>query len=319
MPKSSIPPGASHEDAVTCLQKVFAKHSSGFGTDSTEENIDRANLQYGEVTYGGMERLYEALELKKEDVFYDLGCGVGKLVLYVALRGTAQRSVGLEVGQRRFLLAEHARSSLEELEGKHRKSDENNEKATECRFQLADISRYRYLDPTVAVLTNLCMDMGVQSRTLNCLLRCPCFRRLVSITPLPHTRLKLVRSVLVSCTWAKVSAWQVYDVLPPQEPLARSWIHGPMLKRSSSSHVAMLKRNQGVLLTEKKDILPSILSPQMKKSKALKAPVPTTRRCASVKRHVTRASSTLEPDPSVAVAVTVAAPVPALPALEVEG
>ena len=33
-----------------------------------------------------------------------------------------------------------------------------------------------------------------------------------------------------------------------------------------------------------------------------------------------RASSTLEPDPSAAVAVTVpAAPVPALPALEVEG
>eukprot|EP00438_Fugacium_kawagutii_P016026 Skav233593 [mRNA] locus=scaffold2520:635359:643157:- [translate_table: standard] len=57
---------------------VFAKHSSGFGADSTEENIDRANLQYGEVTYGGMERLYDALELRKDDVFYDLGCGVGK-------------------------------------------------------------------------------------------------------------------------------------------------------------------------------------------------------------------------------------------------
>ena len=27
-----------------------------------------------------------------------------------------------------------------------------------------------------------------------------------------------------------------------EEPLARSWIHGPMLKRSSSSHVAMIKR-----------------------------------------------------------------------------
>ena len=64
--------------------------------------------------------------------------------------------------------------------------------------------RYRYLDPTagsqseinlslqVAVLTNLCMvarhlgyelcakDMGIQSRTLNCLLRCPCFRPLVT-------------------------------------------------------------------------------------------------------------------------------------------
>jgi len=293
MPKSS---GVCHEDAVACLQKVFAKHSSGFGADSTEENIDRGNLQYGEVTYGGMERLYEALELRNEDVFYDLGCGVGKLVLYVALRGAAQRSVGLEVGQRRFLLAENARSSLEELEGK---KSEAKPMTTECRFQLADISRYRYLDPTVAVLTNLCMDMGVQSRTLNCLLRCPSFRRLVSITPLPHTRLKLVRSVLVSCTWAKVSAWQVYDVLPPQEPLARSWIHGPVMKRSSSSHISMLKRNRDSLIAEKKDILPPIISPQIvRKNKAL----PRARRCASVKRSgvgPAHATSTLEPEQSL--------------------
>ena len=95
---------------VTMLQKVFAKGSSGFGSDVTEENIDRANMQclairtllildtlrYGEVTYQGMEKLYDALDLKKDDVFYDLGCGVGKLVLYVALRGGPQRSVGLE-------------------------------------------------------------------------------------------------------------------------------------------------------------------------------------------------------------------------------
>lgn len=37
-------------------------------------------VRYGEVTYGGMERLYEALELRNEDVFYDLGCGVGKFL-----------------------------------------------------------------------------------------------------------------------------------------------------------------------------------------------------------------------------------------------
>eukprot|EP00913_Durusdinium_trenchii_P009626 g9044.t1 len=127
--------------------------------------------------------------------------------------------------------------------------------------------------------------MGVQSRTLNCLLRCPCFRRLVSITPLPHTRLKLVRSVLVSCTWAKVSAWQVYDVLPPQDPLARSWITGPTaLKRSNSSHTSVLKRRvESLTNVEKKDLLPPILSPQtLRKSKIL----PNARRCASVKRTV---------------------------------
>ena len=42
----------------------------------------KTEIRYGEVTYGGMERLYEALELRNEDVFYDLGCGVGKFLRY---------------------------------------------------------------------------------------------------------------------------------------------------------------------------------------------------------------------------------------------
>ena len=32
-----------------------------------------------------------------------------------------------------------------------------------------------------------------------------------------------------------------------KEPLARSWIHGPVMKRSSSSHISMLKRCGGKL------------------------------------------------------------------------
>lgn len=232
MPKMETGHGTSHADAIACLQKIFAKNHTGFGSDITDENIDPGNLQYGEVTYQGMQPLYSALDLRPGDVFYDLGCGVGKLVLYVALRGDAQRSVGLEVGQRRFLLAEGARCSLDEELDSLKKTGKSQPSSTEYKFMLADISRHRYLDPTVAVLTNLCMDMGVQSRTVNCLLRCPSFRRLVSITPLLHSRLKLVRSVMVSCTWAKVSAWQVYDVLPPQEPLARSFLTTPaVIKR----------------------------------------------------------------------------------------
>eukprot|EP00435_Cladocopium_sp_Y103_P070791 s127_g36.t1 len=90
-------------------------------------------------------------------------------------------------------------------------------------------------------------------------------------------------------------------------------LSGPGKVWSFSSSDALLRSSKGVLLTEKKDLLPPILSPQtVKKSKAA---VPTTRRCASVKRHVARASSTLEPDPAVAERVP-----PCLPsAVEVEG
>mmetsp|Transcript_47074 Transcript_47074/g.88019 ORF Transcript_47074/g.88019 Transcript_47074/m.88019 type:complete len:299 (-) Transcript_47074:184-1080(-) len=284
--------GNSHAEAVSCLQKIFAKNHTGFGSDSTDQNIDPGNLQYGEVTYQGMQPLYNALDLQPGDVFYDLGCGVGKLVLYVALRGDAARSVGLEIGQRRFLLAEGARCSLdEELE----KTGKSQSPSTEYKFMLADISRHRYLDPTVVVLTNLCMDMGVQSRTVNCLLRCPSFRRLVSITPLLHTRLKLVRSVMVACTWAKVSAWQVYDVLPPQEPLARSFITTPVIKRCTSA--SALKRRGDLMLsparTEKKETLPPILSSQNLRRGARSLPA-SRRSTTSVKRTALRLSSNME-------------------------
>merc|ERR1712194_990220 len=59
------------------------------------------------------------------------------------------------------------------------------------------------------------MDMGIISRTLRCLLRCPSVKRLVSVTPLPPcARLELDRVVQAECTWAKTTSWHIYNVRP---------------------------------------------------------------------------------------------------------
>lgn len=204
----------SHAAAVTRLMSVYGKSATGFGNDFATEGVDQSNLQYGEITYAGMEALYPALQLSPGDVFYDLGSGIGKLVLYVALRCQASRAVGLEVGERRHALAEAAAGRLVAELGDAAKSFGGNYGSVE--LLRADISRQRYHDASVVVLTNLCMDQGVQNRTIDSLLKCPSLRRIISITPLPpNLRLKLTRTVRVSCTWAKVSTWQVYDTLPP--------------------------------------------------------------------------------------------------------
>lgn len=78
----------------------------------------------------------------------------------------------------------------------------------------------------------------------------------MSITPLPHTRrekdgerparrLKLVRSVMVSCTWAKISNWQVYDVLPPQV-----WI----LSEGPDSNTILVTRSFKEVKAQKNDL-----------------------------------------------------------------
>lgn len=253
--ESHSPPGPSgptagncHASAVAYLHQVYDKRGTGFGLDRThagcKRDLDPANLQYGEVTYEGMEPLYEALGLKNDDVFYDLGSGSGKIVLYVALRGQAAKSVGLEVGERRHELASSACTNLaDQLETSKSHLPSLKQACSKMEVKLADICSYDHFDVSVVVFTNVCIDMQVQSRALNQCLKCPSFRRLVTTSPmLPNLRLKQVGSVMVSCSWAKTSCWQIYNVLPPRSCSVRSNISvrpppPPAFTRSSSRPV----------------------------------------------------------------------------------
>lgn len=208
----------SHSSAVAHLKEAYKTIGTGFGNDHCPSNVEVGNLQYGEVTYAGMEPLYEALRCGPDDVFYDLGSGTGKMVLYVALRGEAANSVGLEVGERRHRLAQMAGDCITRKVEGNDEGQSPSEEPMQCgnfSLRLADISRQNYQDPTVVLFCNLCMDMDITRRTLSCLLKCPSVVRLVSVTPLPSSgRLELDRVVKVECTWAKTTSWHVYNVRP---------------------------------------------------------------------------------------------------------
>jgi len=191
------------------------------------------NLLTGEVTYDGMENLYAALKLRPDDVFYDLGSGTGKLVLYVALRAQVAKSVGLEIGERRHELASMAGVRLAEMPADaNSKLPSLEQPRSEFEVVQADICRYPYHDVSVVVFTNVCMDMQVQSRTLDQLLKCQKFRRLACTSPMmPHKRLKLVKTVAVACSWAKISSWHIYDVLPAPPPRSTSLLRSGVTAR----------------------------------------------------------------------------------------
>ena len=72
------------------------------------------NTTYGEMTQDGIEVLYDIL-LKHGGpgkVFYDLGCGSGKIPCGIALLHPTIRVKGIEVVQDRFQVAERARRAL---------------------------------------------------------------------------------------------------------------------------------------------------------------------------------------------------------------
>lgn len=68
----------------------------------------RGDPTYGELTPAGVDRLLRELEPTPDDVFYDLGSGIGKVVLQVAMSVPIARCVGVELSASRCRLARTA-------------------------------------------------------------------------------------------------------------------------------------------------------------------------------------------------------------------
>lgn len=68
---------------------------------------------FGEISCGGLRLLCTNLDISREDSFVDLGSGVGKAVVQVALERGTQRSVGIELSKSRHRNAVKAVAALE--------------------------------------------------------------------------------------------------------------------------------------------------------------------------------------------------------------
>lgn len=102
------------------------------GTAESLESLKRMGVQsgtYGEITPQGVERMLQKLKtghefcLTDEDVFLDLGAGVGKVVLHVFLATAVGTVVGVEWGEKRCAKALLARDRLLENVLRHHAPD----------------------------------------------------------------------------------------------------------------------------------------------------------------------------------------------------
>jgi SAM-dependent methyltransferase len=103
----------STAQAIEILDEVYT-NVNGFSIDQSErKNIEDqgGNPTYGEITYQSTHDLIQHLDLGKDDIFFDLGCGVGKVCCQVALT-TSARAVGIELSPTRCALAQKTKQCL---------------------------------------------------------------------------------------------------------------------------------------------------------------------------------------------------------------
>ncbi|MEM9454246.1 MAG: hypothetical protein AAGF11_08715 [Myxococcota bacterium] len=129
-------------DPRTVIQQLY-REAHGYDNDPTGEARVAAtgsSATYGEIMPTATAQLLEHLNLRSDDSFYDLGSGIGKVVLQVAMTVPVARCVGIELMGRRYRIAQRMRDEV---------AARGLLRARECRFRRSDFMRARMKDATV--------------------------------------------------------------------------------------------------------------------------------------------------------------------------
>ena len=111
--QASAPKLYTAQDATTIIQEVY-EDLSGFSIDDTERKMIEdagGNATYGEITPEALGQLIDYFKLAQQDVFFDLGSGVGKVCVQVALT-TPATAIGIELSPARYQMAQQAKEAL---------------------------------------------------------------------------------------------------------------------------------------------------------------------------------------------------------------
>jgi SAM-dependent methyltransferase len=179
------------------LQMLY-ENRGGYSIPEEEQHFilqEGGHPQYGEIPYDSAAHILADLNLSQHDVFYDLGCGVGKLVLQVYLTTPVKCSVGIELSKTRFDIAQSCR--------KQTILDEHTTPGRDLIFLHQNITTANFSDVTVCFLSSLAFPPPLIQAIMDRLNAIGHDIKVISILPLPnHKQFKLIKTYQLPMSWA---------------------------------------------------------------------------------------------------------------------
>lgn len=166
---------------------------------------------YGEMTYWGVQKLLEILQLNSEDVFYDLGSGLGKIVIQISCNTPIKKIYGIEFYPERSNIAEKALKKLYKMYPELL----NNNKI--ISFQIQNIKDIHYLNDATVIfmcstcypseLVNIIYEKIKNNRNLRYFIIHDVYNKLKTLLPYQAV-------VILPCSWSKNVKWYIYSKVP---------------------------------------------------------------------------------------------------------
>jgi hypothetical protein len=162
----------------------------------------RSSPLYGEITPGGVAHLLEYMQLTPEDALFDLGSGVGKVVLQAAISQPLRAAVGFELVRPRHEMAQEALRRAREREVL---------RTPDVRLLKGDFMRADLSEATVVYTCSTAFPVPMMLRMAQRLSRYPNIRLLVTVQDLDDNPWFLEDDVLrLDMTWRRRARVYVY-------------------------------------------------------------------------------------------------------------
>ena len=189
-------------------------NSSGYDEDfildestSTKESIGEGDT-YGEILPSSMRVIINNfMTLTSDDIMYDLGSGVGKIVAQFAYETECGKCIGIEIGELRHSEAVHVLKSLQQ-QGSDNSIKKTNHPSNKIELRKGDCTKLFWGDATVLFINALCFPADVWDQ-VEILIRdsCPNLRYLMiggqQLKEETEAKLQMRKSVVSSpASWA---------------------------------------------------------------------------------------------------------------------
>lgn len=192
--------------SIDTLLNTFYSDIKGYSIDKTDtSNITKTggDPTYGEITPQAVAILIQNLKLTKDDVFYDLGSGVGKMVVQIYLTTPVKKSVGIELSSIRSKQAQQVKSKLEKanklIAGK------------ELIFLEEDILKSSLDDATVIYVASLCFSNDFMKKLVHKLSKLKKNLKLITLSSLPILEgFKLEKKYALPMSWSTSTEVYLY-------------------------------------------------------------------------------------------------------------
>jgi SAM-dependent methyltransferase len=191
-------------DPLALLRGLY-RGVDGFAIPADDARVvsrSRGSPTYGELMPTATLRLLQHLQLGRDDVLYDLGAGVGKLVLLAALTTPARRVVGVELSRRRVDAGAQALAAARRarLPG-----------ATRATLRHGDMLKIDLGDATVIYTCSTAFSTAFMGRLTRRLAKLPRLHTFVSLQDLdPHPAFVETETLRLDASWRRRTNVHVY-------------------------------------------------------------------------------------------------------------